>query len=488
MKRTVASFFQVVFLVFAALAAHAEGINLLRNADFAQGQQNWNLQLSNGNTALVEKTEGAVFARALVMVTSQTAKQAATLQQPINAAFRQGEKITLKLWLKGSAGASVTGSVGGNNETQPRVVQAPFILSSQWQEFSAVGTCPRDFKAEELILNLKFPVSFNTVHVGAIRLFKGEESNVTIVSTPAVQPAPKAQVTFQIVGPANPHLPPSGGSSGDGSFDISSLDPPSAPSPKPSPLEVPLPKPQTPVTKPPINPTPAVIQPVQPAKPKPAGAPSLLNLSVAPRPGATNYATSPIPQGFQKISPFQHWLGEAMPEDACGILHNSDFAHNKTLGGTVTGSKLLGGWTLPDKPSIKSEFVSAKVGGYTTALRLTSTPDAAERAEPFMLRLLQVTKTPPVTSDDIFLRVWLRSPDNACLSLRVDQHAQNVCHTAISADLNLTPDWKEYTFRGRRSQGTTYQELWTYFYTGACPGTIEITGVCLTTEGATSVR
>ena len=458
---------------------------MLRNADFSQDLQNWNLNVAEKRAATVEKASGATFPRSLVLETTQTTKPFASLQQPINAAFRQGEKITLKLWLKGSMGAAVTGNVGIAEQTQPRVVQAPFILSAQWQEFSAAGTCPRDFKAEELIFNLTFPAGFNTIRVGAIRLFKGEESDVAIISSPAVQPAPKPQPTFQIVGPANPHLPPSG----DSSFESS----PSAPSiSTSSPLEVPLAKPEKPALKPPlVEPTkPAPLPTNLPVAPiqNPVAKPPLLNLPTAPRPGTADYSSrpSPFPPGMKPISPLENWLGEIMPADACGLLHDSDFAHNKVSGVEMKGIKLIGGWQVPMTPSLQSEIVAAQAGPYTNALHLKVSPSPDENAQPYSLRILQVMNTPPLMSDQLVLRVWLRSPDKACLGITLDQHSP--CRPAIRETIDLTPNWKEYTFRGHPAPGPTLDSVWMQFVLGNCPGTIEITGVCLTAEGATSVR
>jgi hypothetical protein len=486
-------------LLLAALPSRADGINLLRNADFTQELQSWNLIVPNQRAATFEKADGMAFPRALVVSvtkdlpynsTAQTAREfglrnfESSLQQPINAAFRQGDKIALKVWLRGDAGTAITGSVGSTNEAQPCFLQAPFVLSPQWQEFSATGLCPRDFKPEELKLQLNLPKNYYTVLVGAIRLFKGEDSSVTLVSTPAVQPAPKPQVKYQIIVP-DPNSRPSG----DGSFEIPILNPPSAPSRPTTPLEVPVGKPQAPVASPkpkPLKPTvPAVV--AAPPVLKPSNPPaSLLDLPVAPRPSDPKYWEAKSPT-LQKL-PGLAMMGEAMPEDACGILHNSDFAHNKVFGGTIAAFDVFGSWTLPKKSHIIGEIIPVQVGGYTSAMRLTSTPDAADRKAAWAMRILQNKEVPSITSDQVALRVWLRSPDKACIGIRVDLHNQAECSVAVDQTIALTPDWKEFTFRGRASSGHAYKEIWTYFYTGDCPGTVEMTGVCLTVEGVTSVR
>jgi hypothetical protein len=223
-----------------------------------------------------------------------------------------------------------------------------------------------------------------------------------------------------------------------------------------------------------------------PSNPYAATPTGLDELPVAPKPGDAGYVTA-LPTGLKPISQFAPWLGETMPPDACGLLHNSDFAHNKTRGVTKNGYQLLGGWEVPDNAHVKGQIVPAQAGRYASALRLTTKPDAAQHQQIHSLRILQVIKAPQAPSDTFVVRVWMRSPDKACVSLSVNQHAQNICSVAIREKVQLTSQWKEYEFRGRRTHDLPYQEVWIGFEMADCPGTIELTGTCLTIEAPSQV-
>ena len=497
----------LLITLLLSYAAKADGINLLRNGDFSQELQSWILPLQQGAT--LQKVAGAPFARALVFEADETNKFGATplLRQKINASFKKGESLTFKLWLRGTSGAKISALLETENRiapervTQEHVAQESLILTAQWQELKATGVCPRDFKADELAFALRFAPDAETVYVGAVRVFKGSgESAVAVVSSPAPAP-PKPQVQFQISGP-DPHLPPSGGSS----FDSSALDAaptkpiePAKPKPSPDPLPAPLPAPlPTPSSSPP-KPT---VDPFanRPVKPKPTGlyAPLgqgdlLAQVPLAPPVNAPNY-TSHYPIGMRPLLPDQSRLVEIMPEDACGLLHNSDFAHNKGDGIRVIGAQLLGGWEVPDNASLKGQIITAQAGPYTQALRLTVTPTAAERKAPYSLRMMQIAKTPPQRSDDLMLRVWMRSPDSTCIGISIEQHYDG-CHVVVRKTVDLTPQWKEYEFHGkllddkllRSVKPGAKDRIWTKFEVGNCPGTIELTGVCMTIEAPTTL-
>jgi hypothetical protein len=489
----------LLIALLLSYAAKADGINLLRNGDFSQELQNWILPLQQGAT--LQKVMGAPFARAMVFETDETNKAGTTppLGQKINASFKKGEVLTTKLWLRGTPGAKISAALETEGRvTLERVAQESLILTAQWQELKATGVCPRDFKAEELVFALRFAPDAETVYVGSVRVFKGSgESTVAVVSAPAPAP-PKPQVQFQISGP-DPHLPPSGGSS----FDSSTLDPapakpvePAKPKPSPHPLPVTAPAPSS---APPPKPT-ADPFANRPVKPKPTGlyAPLgqgdlLAQVPLAPPANAPDY-TSHYPIGMRPLLPEHSRLVEIMPEDACGLLHNSDFAHNKGDGSRVFGAQLFGGWEVPDNASLKGQIVTAQAGPYTQALRLTVTPTAAERKAPYSLRMMQIAKTPPQRSDDLMLRVWMRSPDSTCIGISVDQHYDG-CHVVVRKTVSLTPQWKEYQFHGkllndkllRNVKPGAKDRIWTKFEVGNCPGTIELTGVCMTVEAPTTL-
>ena len=162
-------------------------------------------------------------------------------------------------------------------------------------------------------------------------------------------------------------------------------------------------------------------------------------------------------------------------------MHNSDFAHNKTRGYDSTPGVYFGGWSVVKKDSLRAELIAAQAGPYHSALRLVSQPDETDKKNPWGLRMFQRVGTPPVPSDNIMLRVWMRSPDRNCVEVNVDQHDRQSCRVAIRSLVMLTPEWKEYTFRGIPGGGPR-DVAWVNFELGKCPGTVEITGICLSLE------
>jgi hypothetical protein len=141
---------------------------------------------------------------------------------------------------------------------------------------------------------------------------------------------------------------------------------------------------------------------------------------------------------------------------------------------------------VPKTPSLQATIVAAQAGPYTSALHLTVTPTEAESKHAFSLSVFQHAPTPPALSDAVVLRVWMRSPDNTCISVRAEQHEP--CRPLFEEMVNLKPTWKEYQFRGHRIAGPPMDHVCVKFQLGACPGNIEITGVCLSIEAVSSVR
>lgn len=490
----------VSLLLIGARLSSADGINLLRNGDFSQELQSWKLQLKTPDNASIEKVNGMSFARALTLDTEE--EPGVLLQQGINAAFKKGEPVTLKLWLRGDADATpISKAIASIQAADARVKQSPLTLTPQWQEFSISGTAPRDFKPEELSCALSFSPDAGKVRIAALRFFKGEGStSVAITSAPAPEPS-KPLGQYQVSGPANPHLPPSGGSFSkphDSSF-TEVINSGSFTNPATAPVNPPI-APPTVASSTPAKPVPAKPAPTKPAPTKPAApvafplaanpagiyAPisnPIAELPLAPAANTPGYMASATP-GFQKL-PLTNHLVEVMPPDACGLLQNSDFEHNKMTGGIDYQYKRFGAWLVPkDTNQIQAEVVPAQAGPYGSALRLNSTPPGG--AKSFMLTVMQHTMTPPVLSDALVLRVWMRSPDKTCISVRVEQHQP--CRRIIEETIYLKPQWKEYTFRGGRTTGGPMDRAYVKFQLGSCPGVIEITGVCLTIEGRSSVR
>lgn len=152
---------------------------------------------------------------------------------------------------------------------------------------------------------------------------------------------------------------------------------------------------------------------------------------------------------------------------AANLLGNGDFA---------AGTR---DWQL-DGP-VRGELVDAEAGPYRRALRLRLTPRAG--SDPWAILLDQRLRHPLRAGESLAARFWARSPERCRMNVYV-QLAREPWTRSLSAELRLTPEWREYSLDGAAETAYAAAETSFGLHLSYDTGTIELAGLRLTRPDA----
>jgi endo-1,4-beta-xylanase len=155
--------------------------------------------------------------------------------------------------------------------------------------------------------------------------------------------------------------------------------------------------------------------------------------------------------------------GRPTVEHPVSMIENGEFA-----------GSLEGNWYAIGGDRLKVDVIEADVAGYKRAMRLVCDP--AEGEPPWNLQFGQACGTDVRRGDAIYFRAWLRSPD-ACRVSFIYELAAPPNTKSIEQMVRLTPEWKEYRFVGRASQGFRPGESQAKLFLGYDKGVVELAGV-----------
>ena len=154
----------------------------------------------------------------------------------------------------------------------------------------------------------------------------------------------------------------------------------------------------------------------------------------------------------------------AAAEGPRNLLSNGDFADG------------VRGWDVTRGERCQATPFDVAVGGFRRALRLKVRPEPG--AVPWAIALRQNVNAFMDKGDRLLLRIWMRSPEACRVSAFVELN-RDPWPKSVSQTVGLTPQWREYTFRGECLQDFSSGEAQMGLHLGGSAGTIEIAGVRL---------
>ena len=171
----------------------------------------------------------------------------------------------------------------------------------------------------------------------------------------------------------------------------------------------------------------------------------------------------------------------ATPQNPQSLLKNADFGAPD-----LTDWKGFGAFDDPNA-RLQAAIVPApqNLTGATRALQLHSDP--TPEMQPWNLKLSQPIEQIIGDGDAIYVRVWLRSPDNARAGLIFEEVAAPNAKD-INQQVQLTPQWKEYRVAGIARRAFAPGEAQFSLFLGYDKGTIEIANLRLENYGAAALE
>lgn len=84
-----------------------------------------------------------------------------------------GDELTLRFWARVASGmGDITALVDRNSEPYDEVISQPFILSSDWEQYSVYGISPLDIAADDLRVVVHLGHDLQTIELGSFELVK----------------------------------------------------------------------------------------------------------------------------------------------------------------------------------------------------------------------------------------------------------------------------------------------------------------------------
>lgn len=151
------------------------------------------------------------------------------------------------------------------------------------------------------------------------------------------------------------------------------------------------------------------------------------------------------------------------------LITNGDFAQ-----------PLEGTWHTVGGERLRVEVVDAEVADYRRAVRLTCDPEP--EAAVWNLQFGQTCRGYVHPGDALYLRAWLRSPDK-CRVTFIYELGEPPHTKTISQVVRLTPEWQEYRFMGRATQGFRPGQSRMSWFLGHDKGVVEVAGVRVENHG-----
>ena len=161
----------------APALAPIKSVNLLKNGDFAEAAANWEGAADSlrGKVTFVAAQAGP-FKRAVHVVSTPGTTDrpwTVSMRQTILSPLKKDDKLTLRLWLRASAGGKVGVVVEERKTPFTKAIDNLLRVTPQWTEYEVQGIAPDDFVAGEARLSLYMSFEPTTVEITGVHLSKG---------------------------------------------------------------------------------------------------------------------------------------------------------------------------------------------------------------------------------------------------------------------------------------------------------------------------
>lgn len=201
-------YWSVIFLLLVITIARAEdGLNLLRNGNFEEGQSGWFLKGADRCKSEVTLAGQEKFNRSLRLDVTPQAKDmpwSVVLRQAIGAPLQKGKTLKIKVWLRSPEQVQVTTFIEGGAAPYPKTLNATLTLTPQWQEYEIKSECNQDFAPGGANCGFFLSHGKGSVRIGDVRLYQTDKAESPKSDRPKIEPpktAPPKTETPKVVGP-----------------------------------------------------------------------------------------------------------------------------------------------------------------------------------------------------------------------------------------------------------------------------------------------
>ena len=506
-------FFALLSLILSAGAAQAQP-NLLANGEFAQDTTGWTLTGGDAIKSTTLSVVGQPFRKALQLTLDPNPGApgySLLLRQPVGAAFRQGEPLTLRVWLRSPGGNKVAAFHEEMREPFAKSLGGEVTLTPEWKEYEFPGATKSALAAGESAVTFHLGYARGSVEIASVRLMRGVTAPSRTGTTGGAGGAAGAAAPTTVTPGETVAEPLLNGdfAAGNQGWKMAGLDRAKAnlvraqagpyrqavrlevtPKPEDKPWTVSLNQPLAVALKK-DEPLLMALWMRSPEKAR-AGlfveqvAPPHEKLLTAEVPlgpewkqfyfagkATKDYAPGAARLNFHlaygpgtiEIAGIRMASGQAaaLPLDPGSLLINGDFSR-----GTV-------GWMLPTE--VNWTILDAQAGDFRQTLHFDMSANlqawTKNMKQPLTMALKQGT---PLT-----MKLWMRSPQGNRVTPLVEEVKAPHAKTLIK-EFTLTPQWKEYEIKGAAPKDYAPGELTVTIYLSRDTGSIEITGVRLLVE------